>query len=237
MRTSNRVNKHAFTFVEVMCVMIIISIVSSIALPAINNFHSAERCKAEASVLVSYIRQAKYQALQDNCVNRLIFSPENEGNSGNIFKIQKYEPVNVAAEGAEYNSLSDIISSSDEDEDIKYDADNWTSLADTEEIELNSSVEVDLALLDLQTTTVTVDGVSHDLRIIYFNTDGFLYDSDGNKISEQRIIFRYGSSAVAVDINALGVISSEAIPNDEDNDEYFDDKHNENEDDPTKYDS
>ena len=217
MNSINRNNKQGFTMIEIMCVLIIISIVSSIALPAINNFHSSDRCKAEASVLVSYIRQAKYQALQDNCVNRLIFSPENDEDSGNYFKIQKYEPP----EGAEHNGLLDIISSGD-DEDIKYDGDNWTSIADTEEIEINSSVEVDIASLSIPTTT------DKDLLIIYFNTDGFLYDVNNAKISEQRIVFKYGSAAVAVDINALGVISSEAIPN-EDND-FFDDKHNETKD-------
>ena len=65
-------NKKAMTLIEIMCVLVIISIVTSITLPSINNFRSSERCKAEASVLVSCIRQAKYQALQDNCLNRII---------------------------------------------------------------------------------------------------------------------------------------------------------------------
>ena len=90
MRTPNRESKLGFTFVEVMCVMIIISIVSSIALPAIGNFHSAERCKAEASILVSYIRQAKYQAMQENSLNRIIFLKD--GDYGTAFKVQKYDP-------------------------------------------------------------------------------------------------------------------------------------------------
>ena len=54
------------------------------------------------------------------------------------------------------------------------------------------------------------------------------------KIPEQRILFKYGSSAVAVDINALGVISSEAVPN-EDDEEYFDDRHKETTDTDTNY--
>ena len=213
MRLLNKQNKHGFTIVEVMCVLVIISIVSSIAMPAINNFHSAERCKSEASVLVSYIRQAKYQALQDNCLNRIYFAKE--GSAANAFKVQKYEILD--ADGNEKSYVADEII----EKALSYDNTSWVSIADAEEIEFNSSVEVDLSQCP-------------NLSVVYFKPDGFLYKNKTDKISEQRIVFRYGSSAVAVDINALGVISSEAIPN-EDDEEYFDDKHKENQDDESNY--
>ncbi len=144
MSSLKRVNKQGFTVIEIMCVLIIISIVSSIALPAINNFHSSDRCKAEASVLVSYIRQAKYQALQDNCLNRLIFSPENDSDTGNVFKIQKYEFKNVTNPF----SFDEIINGEVDDVDAyDYDGEYWVSIADTEEVEINSSVEVDTSSL------------------------------------------------------------------------------------------
>ena len=198
MRPSKNINKQGFTVVEIMCVLVIISIVSSIAMPAINNFHSAERCKAEASVLVSYIRQAKYQALQDNSLNRIIFSKD--GTSAEAFKVQKYE--------VEENENLDIETALTSTK-LSYNSTHWVSIADEEEILFNSSVEVDLSQLD------------NGITAFYFQPDGFIYKDKTNKISEQRIIFRYGSSAVAVDINALGVICSEAIPvddNDYDND-------------------
>ncbi|MBQ3644898.1 MAG: prepilin-type N-terminal cleavage/methylation domain-containing protein [Candidatus Riflebacteria bacterium] len=203
MNSINRNNKQGFTMIEIMCVLIIISIVSSIALPAINNFHSSDRCKAAASILVNYIRQAKYQAMQDNCFNRIRFAKNSSDDSNSIF-VETYEGSNPTLRGA----MSE---------------DNyWASIADEDEVTIDSSVEVDLSKFDC------LD------RIIYFKPDGFIYEHDDSAansekiISEQTIVFKYGSAAVAVDINALGVISSEAIPNEED--DFFDDKHNEGED-------
>lgn len=213
MRLSKNINKQGFTVIEIMCVLIIISIVSSIAMPAINNFHSAERCKAEASVLVSYIRQAKYQAMQDNCINRLIFSPE-----GGAFKIQKYDP-----ETESNDTFDDIIIKKSEQAngaEARYGQDDWKSIADEEEILFNSSVEVEFS------------SYFNTINAIYFKPDGYIYCYNGNIqiLPEERILFKYGSSAVAVDINALGVISSEAIPVEEND---FDNENEADEDDPT----
>ena len=214
MKSFNRANKRGFTVIEIMCVMIIISIVSSIAMPAINNFHSSERCKAEASVLVSYIRQAKYQAMQDNCINRLIFSPE-----GGAFKIQKYDP-----ETESNDTFDSIITNKSEtaatNQSDRYNLDDWKSIADEEEILFNSSVEVEFS------------SFLNTIHAIYFKPDGYIYcyNSGIQILPEERILFKYGSSAVAVDINALGVISSEAIPVEEND---FDNENEEDGDDPT----
>ncbi len=206
MSSLKRFNKQGFTVIEIMCVLIIISIVSSIALPAINNFHSSDRCKAAASILVNYIRQAKYQAMQDNCFNRIRFA-KNSSDDSNSILVETYEGDNTSLRGA----MSDNK--------------NWASISDEEEVTIDSSVEVDLSKFNCQD------------RIIYFKPDGYIYEHNDNAddaansdkiISEQTIVFKYGSAAVAVDINALGVISSEAIPNEED--DFFDDKHDENED-------
>ena len=227
MRTLNRANKQGFTFVEVMCVMIIISIVSSIALPAINNFHSADRCKAEASVLVSCIRQAKYQAMQDNCLNRIIFLKD--GTSASSFKVQKFDPDTETTKTFDtiIQEDSHTTSGGASGSQASYDSNDWKTIADEDEIEFNSSVDVDLTQLGSITT-------------FYFKPDGYIYyfNSTIQILHEQRIIFKYGSSAVAVDINALGVISSEAVATDEveenggiggHDDKFFDDKYN-----PTK---
>jgi hypothetical protein len=140
--------------------------------------------------------------LQDNCLNRLIFSKE--GSSANAFKIQRYDPDSST------NSTFETIIQADEHDNNRYINDDWKTIADEDEIVFNSSVEVDLSKCS-------------SINAIYFKPDGFLYcfDNSVKKLtSEQTIVFRYGSSAVAVDINALGVISSEAIPNEED-ENYF----------------
>ncbi len=222
-------NRKAFTLLEVICVLIIISIVSSIALPALDNFYSSDRCKAEASIFVSNVRFAKYEAMQDNCLIRLVFSPENDINSGNIFKIEKF----IVAQLLYNNEIEDTYFDIDEviinnrviDNDNEnsvsqdYDSIDWINIGEYDEIQINSTVEVDISSVNL--------AKKNNLMVIYFKPDGFLYDANNDKISEQRIIFKYGNSAIAVDINALGVISSEAIPSDENE---FDDKDEKEED-------
>lgn len=211
-------NKKAMTLIEIMCVLVIISIVTSITLPSINNFRSSERCKAEASVFVSYVRQAKYQAIQENTLNRIIFYKDEDNKyNGNTFKVQVYTGS---------ASLEDIMKKAEDTEENKYFSGEWESIADTDEIELDSSVEVDIDSL-----------TTNSMNIIFFKPDGYLYRRvEGSKtgdgitgepfieyIPEESITFKYGSSGLAVNINALGVISSEAI-SDED-DDYFSDNY------------
>ncbi len=204
-------NKQGYTVIEVMCVLIIISIVTSIALPSINNFYSSERCKAEASILVDYIRQAKYQAIQENSLNRIIFNEED-----GAYKVQTYDSESSYVMNSQIKSNSDISITD-------YNDDDWASIADEEEIEFNPVLEVDVKAF--------TDSTNH-YGAIYFKPDGYIYVSDGTNVSllsEKRITIKYGNAAIAIDVNALGVISSEVLPNDEDgNENYFDDEYDTN---------
>ena len=200
-KTFQIINRRGFTMVEIICVIIIIGIVSSIALPAIDNFRSSDKCKAAASILVNYVRQAKYQAMQDSCVNRIRFA-ETDNDDSNVFYVETFEGDYMV------NAASDTI--------------HWASIADEEEVTIDAGIEVDLEKFGTN-------------RTLYFKPDGYIYQINGGNegiISELRIVFKYGNAAVAVDINALGVISSEAISieeADEDretNEQFFDDKYN-----------
>ena len=98
------------------------------------------------------------------------------------------------------------------------DSTKWDSMSDEYEVTIDPNVEVDLS-----------DFNCHD-KTIYFKPDGYIYEHDGNAgdtetmIAEQKIIFKYGNAAIAVYINAMGVLSSEILPNNEDND-YIDDNY------------
>ena len=182
------------------CCIIIISIMSNVALPAISNFRSSEKVKSEASILVSYIRQAKYQAMQENRVNRIIFAPEDP----NFFKVQV-----CTKQTEDDQSFNELIQSRHSD---LYDNDsNWESIADEGEVELNPSVEV--ILPDKLKVNADYGGK------IYFAPDGYLYVVDKNdsnsvssdKIPEIKIDFKYGSAALVVCLNAMGVVSSQAF--------------------------
>lgn len=208
-------NRRGFTLMEVMACMVIISIVSSITLPAINNFRSSDRVKAEAQLLVSAIRHAKYTALQDNVLIRIIFNQD-----GSCFKEQLFTADGTEEnEGALSSTVEEIILNDYANILAEKDSSNyeygydWSTLGDTEETEFNPSTEVDIS------DFLGLGGVIGDVGgVLYFKPDGYIYTDAGNKISEIRIIFKHGNSALAVDINALGVIASEAFLRTDDDD-------------------
>ena len=204
-------SKSGFTLMEALACILIIAIVSDISLPAINNFHASERCKAEASQLVSYIRQAKYQAMQENSLYRLLFI-----NTNYSYAIQKYIGTKPYVEHPDFSTAFDTIEVTDA---------SWESVADTDEIEFNPSIEIEF--------NPSLATESKEIKVIYFKPDGYLYSSSTQLLSENNIVFKYGSAGVEVQINALGVISSEAIS--EENSNYFDDNYKASEDPDNDY--
>ena len=102
---------------------------------------------------------------------------------------------------------------------------SWESVADTDEIEFNPSIEIEF--------NPSLATESKEIKVIYFKPDGYLYSSSTQLLSENNIVFKYGSAGVEVQINALGVISSEAIS--EENSNYFDDNYKASEDPDNDY--
>ncbi len=191
--------RRAFTMMEIMTVMAIISVVSSIVLPAITNFYSSERVKAEAEILVQNIRLGKYKAMQEQALHRLIFSP-----GGDAYKVQMHTGY---LEGNTPPDLSTVQT------DASYDSLNWESILDNEEISVDPMV------------IVTREAYLKP-RIIYFWPDGYLMTHDSTGISEANkirlgecfMLFEYGSSRIRVYLNAYGVLSSESYAVDDDGD-------------------
>ncbi len=187
-----------FSMMEVMAVMAIISIVTGMVLPAVNNFNSGMRVTAAAEIFVQSIRQAKYRAMQEQGVHRLIFNSDRS-----YYKIQTYTG-DIEGSPLEKSTARTTAMESD------YDSIDWESITDTDEIELDSGV--------------TVNFEAGFPAIVYFWVDGTLVKdtthllTDGNRtpIGESTVSFVYGSAAIRVVINALGVLSSEAYNADDD---------------------
>ena len=203
-------NRKAFTLMEIMCCLIIISIVSSITLPSINNFYSSDRCKSEAEKFVSSVRQAKYTAMQNATPCRIIFAAEDYK-----YKVQILETIDETKPPVE--QIVEDAKSNDADHDYENGL-YWASIADTEEIEIDPVVDVSLA--ELKNLTPTDE--SYPETKLYFMPDSHIYywDSDTEKLTmmkETRVAFRYGSAIIVVSMNAIGIISSEAFSSDNDN--------------------
>lgn len=192
-------SRRAYTMIEIMTVMAIISIVSSVVLPVIDNFYSGMRVKATAEIFVQSIRQAKYRAIQQQGVHRLIFSPDRT-----YFKLQCY---GGDLDGSALDpSTSGIAMESD------YDSPDWETIADFDEVELDAGVRVNLE--------------AGFPDIIYFWINGNLVtdathtlsNATRNPIGEFRVSFVYGGAAIRIVINSLGVLSSESYAADDDTD-------------------
>lgn len=192
--------RQAFTMMEIMTVMAIIAVVSSIVLPGVSNFYSSERVKAVAEVMVQNIRFTKYRAMQEQALHRMIFSP-----GGDTYKIQMHIGY---FEGGTPPNLNAVLT------EEGYGSSNWASVLESEEVEIDPGV------------TVTRDPYLAP-RVIYFWPDGYLVTHDAAGISETNkkllpecfMLFEYGSSRIRVYLNAMGVLSSESYAVDDDGDQ------------------
>ena len=175
-------NRSAFTMIEVMMMILIVAIMSSIALPATNNFFSGNRLAAAASVLIQDVRRARYRAMQTGKTHRLVFLDD----SGNLegYMVQEFEglPTNL---------------STNSDSKTNYD---WETILYEDErfFDPEVIVEIDPILPDcifFRSDGLIVEGVSFD----------------ANLIPQAIATFTYGDSDLAVTINAMGVVSSEEV--------------------------
>ena len=191
--------RRGFTMIEMLMVMGIISVVTSIVLPGVTNFYSGERVNAAAEIFVQNIRLGKYKAMQGQALHRLIFSP-----GGDSYKIQIHSGY---LEGGTPPDLS--INRADD----SYDSTLWESILEEDEISIDPGVKVTRELTS----------------IVYFWPDGFMVTHSGGLsestkvyIPEFYVLFEYGSSRIRVYLNAGGVLSSEAYAVDADGDDEAD---------------
>lgn len=78
MKTAALANR-AFTIMEVLIVIMIISIMSSVIMPSYSGFQATEQAFAEAAKLVADFRMARYRAIEYQCYTRLRFSDLADG--------------------------------------------------------------------------------------------------------------------------------------------------------------
>jgi prepilin-type N-terminal cleavage/methylation domain-containing protein len=207
-----RMNKgrKAFTMMEVLTGLAIISIITSVVLPGIANFYSSTRVKAEASILVSNIRMARYKAIQEQSLHRIIFHPD-----GGAYKIQAFIPdydLDYAGGVPKSNSAAGVTI--DADAMTEYESPNWASVIDEEERVIDPGIEI-------YKSTFLPD-------IIFFRPNGFIYydfpldnvfnDLDQAPLPECFVTLVYGSAAIRIIVNTMGVLSSEAYQVDDDYD-------------------
>lgn len=197
-----------YSLTEMMVVVCVVAVTASFALPAIDSFMASQKVAAEAENFVAGVRLARYKALQESVLHRLIFNLD--ANYVNAYKIEactKYDEGSYA--DTSENSTTGLKV------ETAYDSADWESILEAYEMIVDGSVSMIY---------------SGSEKIIYFYPTGYLVsplltgsvaehtlkDSNISNIDEVYVIFAYGNARVKVYINAMGVLSSESYVAEED---------------------
>jgi prepilin-type N-terminal cleavage/methylation domain-containing protein len=92
-------NSRAFTLLELIVVMLVISIALALVIPRMGSFLAGSRFNDSADELISMTQYARTQAAADSKVYRLTFTPTPAGTTGYVLSVQEGEQfVPVATE-------------------------------------------------------------------------------------------------------------------------------------------
>lgn len=186
-------NKNGFTAMELLTTIILIGVVTSVTLPNVSNFYSSTRVSTEAEKFVSNVRFARYKAIQEQKIIRLIFDTIVDA-----YKIQEYTG-NTA--------INPIDGSSD-----GYDNPNWESVLFETELVMDFGISFDKGTLP-NIIYFWPDG----FIVKRLSTPPPPKDISEDKaiLSEHYLTFTYANSSIRVILNAIGVISSTSYASDE----------------------
>lgn len=182
--------------------MAILSIVSTIVLPSLDNFFSGQKVEAMAIQFVNHIRLARYKAIENQAVHRIVFdsSPNFES-----YKVEVFSG---------FNEGSALTLALDDPNSKNYNNNNWESILDTDVIEIDPAINI-----------ISENGLP---GCIFFWPNGQLVvqinSSPGHPLSDSNIIgineyyimMTYGSAGIRIMLNSLGVFSSESYTPDND---------------------
>ena len=172
-------DRSGYTLMEIIVVIAIVSVVSSVAMDNAGSFFSGQRVQSEALTFIQDIRAARYSALANQMFRRVIFSTDFLS-----YRVQTYD-----------NGGATVVANMN-DAKTNFASAVWTSVIDSDSREFDPEVAV---------------AVPADMSVIFMRPDGLLVGTpkdDGEPIPDYIATFTYGNSAVAVNINAIGVAAS-----------------------------
>ena len=111
----------AFSLIEMMVVVCIVAVTATFAMPAIDSFMASQRVAAEAESFVAGVRLARYKALQESTLHRLIFDLD-AANYVNAYKIEACTKYDDDVYGDISEDSSGLVV------DFAYDSLDWESI-------------------------------------------------------------------------------------------------------------
>ena len=195
----------AFTLIEIVTVIMLISIVLGVALPAIGNMFSSQAVSFEASNFVETIRQGRYRAMETQAVHRLIFSDD-----WTAYKLE----TDTCQDSDTPTTETDTDSTEDNNYETPSHPDRWQSVLDSDEYEINPDVD----FIRTADTPKCIFFMPDGTIVTRLDTTKLVSESNSYPLGETKISFIYGESAITILYGYLGVISSGAYHADDDED-------------------
>lgn len=172
-----------YTLIELMATLVIIAVMASVALPAVDNFFSSQRTAAEASSFIQNIRMAQYQTMETQVYHRLYFLPDGSG-----YRLDAYERRNSSTEPTAVDRADWQV------------ADNspvWVGITGEDVVEFDPEVKF---------------SPPANVSVVFFRPDGMLLTTpsfNADPIPDCIATFSYGSTQMAVNLTPIGIRSSE----------------------------
>lgn len=189
---SGRVRRGGYTLLEMITVIVIVGVIASVTLPELSNFYSGDVVTGEAMVLINNIRRARYRAMEQQTVHRIVFSDDLLS-----YKVEVFNGLPAAETGAQLSSFADT---------------NWLTVIDTDIAEFSPSISVskDPSLPNC------VFFFPNGKAVTRIDTTGPVSEANTIGIPEGYIMLTYGNAGIRIVLNAYGVFASEAYAPDDD---------------------
>lgn len=191
--------KSGTTLMEILSVMAVLSVVGSVALPAVNNFFSGQKVTAQALEFVSHIRTARSMAIESQAVHRLVFDTYHAGYKVEVFRGYDEDVVGVTLVTDHPNS-------------INFNNSDWKPVLSESSFDFDPGIEV------------TVENILPNCLFFWPNGKIVTHIDPAQPLSESNIIgipecyvmMVHGNGGIRIILNAYGVFASESYSPDDD---------------------
>ncbi|MBF0501724.1 MAG: hypothetical protein HQM09_16415 [Candidatus Riflebacteria bacterium] len=173
-------NTRGYTLLELMAIVSVVAVVSTLALPSVGNFQSGARAGAEARIFLADVRAARYEAINTGHVHRLVLT---KIATDNTYSVEQFShgPEDPTIPGP--NDVADPA--------------QWWSILDEATRELSPEVTVTADQIDTIYFTPAGKLVSN-----------WSWGEDGVMIFPRQIFFNYGNATMTITLTAFGGYSS-----------------------------
>lgn len=174
-------NGRGYTFMEILTVIMVIAVLATITVPAVDNFNSGQRVAAEAMLFIQDVRLGRNLAVESQVYHRINFKADG------TYTVDQYDNPSWTHLGAVEDSTADALPGST----------NWTNVLEEPYREFSPEVTFQRPVY-YSTIFFRPDGM------LVSNPS-----ESGMPIADTVATFTYGAATLQVCLNSTGVFASE----------------------------